>query len=85
MNNEDSQQTAAHRPRKRVGCAEMEYLEKIDEANNMKTKFIKLGLILLGLILFIVGQIPLAFAQPTLVEPAFEVPYKQTPIENFRL
>lgn len=83
MNNEDSQQTAAHRPRKRVGCAEMEYLEKIDEANNMKTKFIKLGLILLGLILFIVGQIPLAFAQPTLVEPAFEVPISKLPLKTF--
>jgi len=52
--------------------------EKIEEAKNIKTKFIKLGLIL-----FLVGQIPLAFAQPTLVEPAFEVPISKLPLKTF--
>ena len=44
----------------------------------MKTKFITFGLIL-----FLVGQIPLSFAQPTLVEPAFEVPLSKLPLKTF--
>ena len=49
----------------------------------MKLKFRNFGLSLLGLSLLIVGQIPLAFAQPTLVEPAFEIPVSKLPLKTF--
>ena len=44
----------------------------------MKTNFLPFGLIL-----FLVCQIPLAFAQPTLVEPAFKVPINKLPLKTF--
>ena len=44
----------------------------------MKQKFRNFGLSLL-----IAGQIQLAFAQPTLVEPAFEVPVSKLPLKTF--
>ena len=44
----------------------------------MKLKFRNIGLSLL-----IIGQTPLAFAQPTLVEPAFEVPVSKLPLKTF--
>ena len=49
----------------------------------MKLKFRNFGLSVLGLSLLIVGQIPLAFAQPTLVEPAFEIPVSKLPLKTF--
>ena len=44
----------------------------------MNTKFRNFGLSLL-----IAGQIPFAFAQPTLVEPAFEVSVSKLPLKSF--
>lgn len=44
----------------------------------MKLKFKNIGLSLL-----IIGQTTLAFAQPTLVEPAFEVPVSKFPLKTF--
>jgi len=44
----------------------------------MKTKIITFGLNLL-----LIGQMPLAFAQPILVEPAFEVPISKLPLKTF--
>ena len=44
----------------------------------MKIRFINIGLSL-----FIIGQATLAFAQPTLVEPAFEVPISKLPLKTF--
>lgn len=49
----------------------------------MKLKFRNFGLSVLGLSLLIVGQIPLAFAQPTLVESAFEIPVSKLPLKTF--
>lgn len=43
----------------------------------------KIRFITFGLILFLVGQIPLTIAQPTLIEPAFKVPLSKLPLKNF--
>lgn len=44
----------------------------------MKAKFI-----IFGLTVFLVGQIPFTFAQPTIVEPAFKVPISKLPLKTF--
>ena len=51
---------------------------KIEEAKRMKLKFRNIGLSLL-----IIGQTTLAFAQPTLLKPAFEIPVSKLPLKTF--
>jgi hypothetical protein len=53
-------------------------LRKIEEAKSMKLKLRNIGLSFL-----IIGQTLLAFAQPILVEPAFEVPISKLPLKTF--